>query len=61
MKEEGHCEIELPEALFDFDYPGHYFRRIKAVSVTIPAVTGPYTTVSVLCVFYAVRFGGKLR
>ena len=46
LKEEGLCELEVPEALFDLDYPGHYFRRIKSVSLTIPAVTGPYTTLS---------------
>jgi hypothetical protein len=46
LKEEGRCEIELPEALFDLDYPGHYFRRIKSVRITIAAVTGPYTTLS---------------
>ena len=34
----------LPEALFDLDYPGHYLRRLKSVSLTIPAVAGPYTT-----------------
>jgi hypothetical protein len=28
------------------DYPGHYFRRIKSVSLTIPCVTGPYTSVN---------------
>ena len=39
-------ELELPEWLFDMDYPGHYMRRIKSVSVTIPNVAGPYTTVS---------------
>ena len=26
--------------------PGHYFRRIKSVSLTLPCVVGPYTTVS---------------
>ena len=46
LKETGHCEIELAEALFDLDYPGHYFRRLKSVSISIPAVTGPYTTLS---------------
>jgi hypothetical protein len=46
LREEGRCEIELPEALFDLDYPGHYFRRIKSVRITVPAVTGPYTTLS---------------
>jgi len=28
------------------DYPGQYFRRIKTVSLTIPCVTGPYTSVN---------------
>ena len=41
----GSAEIELPEWLFDLDYPGHYMRRIKNVSLTIPAVVGPYTGV----------------
>lgn len=38
----GTCEIDIPEWMFDLDYPGHYMRRIKNVSLTIPAVTGPY-------------------
>jgi len=42
----GVCEVGLPEWLFDLDGPGHYMRRIKSVSLSIPAVTGPYTTVS---------------
>ena len=44
LKETGQCEVYLPEALFDMDYPGHYMRRIKNVSLTIPCVTGPYTS-----------------
>ena len=40
------CDVDLPEALFDLDYPGHYMRRIKSVSLTIPCVTGPYTGVN---------------
>jgi hypothetical protein len=39
------CEFEIPEWLFDLDTPGHYLRRIKSVSVSIPCVTGPYTSV----------------
>ena len=46
LKATGQCEIELPEALFDADYPGHYMRRIKTVSLTIPAVVGPYSSVN---------------
>ncbi|MBV9775059.1 MAG: hypothetical protein JO040_13990 [Gemmatimonadetes bacterium] len=41
----GRCEIEVPEWMFDLDYPGHYMRRIRNASVTIPAVVGPYTGV----------------
>lgn len=46
LKTTEECWINLPEELFDIDYPGHYMRRIKSVSVTIPCITGPYTTVS---------------
>lgn len=45
LKATGYCEVELPEALFDLNYPGHYMRRIKSISVTIPCVAGPYTGV----------------
>ena len=46
LKETGECSVILPEALFDFDCPGHYMRRIKSVGVSIPCVTGPYTSVN---------------
>ena len=36
----------IPELLFDLDFPGQYFRRIKTVRVTIPCVAGPFTNVS---------------
>lgn len=46
LRGNGVCEIDLPEVLFDMDFPGHYFRRIKSVSLTIPCVVGPYTTIN---------------
>ncbi len=46
LKANGKCTVSLPEALFDMDYPGHYMRRIKSVALTIPCVTGPYTSVN---------------
>lgn len=46
LRETGTCSISIPEALLDLDYPGHYLRRIKNVSVTMPCVTGPYTGVN---------------
>lgn len=45
LKETGCCTIELPEWLFDMDYPGHYMRRIKNVTLSIPCVVGPYVGV----------------
>jgi hypothetical protein len=41
LRTTGSCNIDLPEALFDLDYPGHYMRRIKTVSLSIPCVVGP--------------------
>jgi hypothetical protein len=46
LRETGRCFLRLPEEIFDLDYPGHYFRRIKSVSLTLPCVVGPYTTIS---------------
>ena len=46
LKTTGQCVVRLPETLFDADYPGHYMRRIKSVSLSIPAVVGPYTSVN---------------
>lgn len=46
LKETGSCSLALPEWLFNMDYPGHYMRRIKTVSVSIPFVAGPYTSVN---------------
>ncbi|MEH2539206.1 neuraminidase-like domain-containing protein [Bradyrhizobium sp. AZCC 1699] len=45
LKTTGACEIQIPEWLFDLDYPGQFMRRIKNVMLTIPTVTGPYTGV----------------
>jgi hypothetical protein len=41
----GYCEIEIPEWMFDLDYPGHYMRRLKNMTLTLPCVVGPYTGV----------------
>jgi hypothetical protein len=46
LKEVGECEVDIPEWLFDLDYPGHYMRRIKSIALSIPCVAGPYTNVN---------------
>lgn len=46
LRATGTCSFEIPEALYDMDHAGHYFRRLKTVSVSIPCIAGPYTSVS---------------
>lgn len=46
LKTTGTCTIEIPEWLFDMDCPGQYMRRIKTVSISIPCIAGPYTSVN---------------
>ena len=45
LKTTGACEIDIQEWRLDREYPGHHLRFIKGVSLTIPAVAGPYTGV----------------
>ena len=45
LKSTGTCIFKLTEAMFDYDYPGHYARKITSVSVSIPAVVAPYQTI----------------
>ncbi|MEL7145506.1 MAG: neuraminidase-like domain-containing protein, partial [Bacteroidota bacterium] len=37
--------FELTKDLFDDDFDNHYNRRIKSISITIPAVVGPYENI----------------
>lgn len=46
LREVGSCEFDLLEFLFDQDFPGHYKRRIKSVSLSVPCVVGPHTSLS---------------
>lgn len=46
LRRSGTCTFSIPEMLFDIDFPGHYMRRIKSLSVSIPCVVGPYTGVN---------------
>jgi Tc toxin complex TcA C-terminal TcB-binding domain/Neuraminidase-like domain len=46
LKTTGTCTFEVPEWLLDLDHPGHYLRRIRSASVTIPCVIGPYASVN---------------
>jgi len=45
LKNTGETEFELSETLFDWDFPGHYNRKIKSIMISIPAVVGPYENI----------------
>lgn len=59
LRETGVAEFSIPEMIFDFDFPGHYFRRIKTVNVTISSSTdlnlGVNTTLTLLEHRYRVK------
>ncbi|MDX2249413.1 MAG: neuraminidase-like domain-containing protein [Bacteroidia bacterium] len=46
LRETGKCAFSIPEELFDLDFSGHYYRRIRSVSISLPCVAGPYTTIN---------------
>ena len=46
LKVTAGCEVTVPEWLYDRECPGHYMRRVKSVAVSLPAVTGRYTSVN---------------
>ena len=43
----GTCTFDLSEKDFDLDYPGHYCRQIKTLSLSFPLVVGPYQNLHV--------------
>lgn len=64
LRETGKCEFVIPEALLDLDYPGHYKRCIKSVSLSVPCIVGPYTGVNATLTLLEHKFrntaiGGK--
>lgn len=46
LRQNGECLVDVPETVFDMDYPGHYFRRLKTVSLSLPCIAGPYTSIA---------------
>ena len=59
LKASGSCLLDLPEELFDMDYQGHYFRRVKSVSISLPCVAGPYTTIN--CTLRLVKNATRIK
>ncbi|MFV2059529.1 MAG: hemopexin repeat-containing protein [Gammaproteobacteria bacterium] len=39
-------EFYFSEEMFDYDFPGHYSRQIKTISISFPAVAGPYENIN---------------
>ncbi len=45
LKQRGKCTFRLDEKMFNDDYSGHYRRQIHSLSVTLPALLGPYQNI----------------
>lgn len=45
FKGSGKLSIKLNEKLFNEDYPGHYCRQVKGLSLTFPGLLGPYQNI----------------
>ena len=56
LRAKGTVDFALPELLFDMDFPGHYRRRLRSVSLSLPCVVGPYTSVSATLRLLAHRY-----
>jgi len=50
----GACDFDLPESFYDNDYPGHYQRQLKRVSVTV-VYSNPRKNDNVLCTLTLVK------
>jgi hypothetical protein len=59
LRENGTCDFEIPELIYDISYPGQYKRQVKAVRVTIPCVTGPFTNVAATLTLTSSRVRSK--
>jgi len=40
LKTTGTCELKITEAMYDFDYPGHFCRQIKVIEVVLKTAGG---------------------
>lgn len=59
LRNTGTCQIIIPEVLFELDHPSHFNRRIKGVRLSMPCVTGPYTSVSAELTLTSNQFRSK--
>ncbi|CAM1508037.1 Fc.00g048850.m01.CDS01 [Cosmosporella sp. VM-42] len=56
LRELGSATFDLPELLYDLDFPGHYWRRIKSVAFSVHCVAGPYTSINLTATLQKHRF-----
>jgi Tc toxin complex TcA C-terminal TcB-binding domain/Neuraminidase-like domain/Salmonella virulence plasmid 28.1kDa A protein len=61
LRATGSCDFSVPEALFDLDHAGQYFRRIKTVAISMPCVAGPNTSLSAKLSLTSNRYRKDLR
>jgi hypothetical protein len=52
LKKDGECWFEVPKVAYDADCPGHYFRRLQSVALSIACVAGSNGTVNAQLTLY---------
>ena len=45
LRQNGKCAFSLTQAMYDKDHKNHYCRQIKSISLSVPAVLGPYENI----------------
>ncbi|KAL7928800.1 hypothetical protein V8C35DRAFT_317064 [Trichoderma chlorosporum] len=46
LRDSGTATFRLPESVFDMDFPGHYYRRIVSVGLSVPCVADRHTSLN---------------
>lgn len=47
LQRTGECYVNVPEALYELDYPSHTMRRLRSVRLSVVGNTGPFDAVPV--------------
>lgn len=46
LRKDAKAWFSIEEAIYDLDYPSHYFRRIKSIAATVHCTPGPYQEIT---------------
>ncbi|KAI9767406.1 MAG: putative Insecticidal toxin complex protein TccB2 [Geoglossum umbratile] len=61
LRTNGSCTFWLPEVMFDMDFPGHYKRRIKSLTLTFTGVTGSSVSATLTLIEHKYRLSTNVQ